>query len=239
MSRHTDFILSPITSILQEVVYANSCIGNGIETYPLSDYILQAVFLKMTGFQEQKMKCICWDIATNDYEYRYDRYSNKTLGECSKFAEKNMIYIDLLKQIKKYNPSFVLATEINKVAIQTSTIDFIREIFTNSNLSSIDQRSLLEFLTDNTILNDTQFLEPTALLQTELQEKYKQLYTHRNRSAHNTQSYQENLPTLTTLFDKKYKYDNYFVRFAILILIDTIFIELYNIYLDGLKENFV
>jgi hypothetical protein len=54
MPKHTDFILSPITDILREVVSANAGIGNGIETYPLSEYILQSAFLKMTGFQEQK-----------------------------------------------------------------------------------------------------------------------------------------------------------------------------------------
>lgn len=237
MNKHTDFILSSITSILQEVVYAKSCIGNGIETYPLSEYIMQSGFLKMTGFQEQKMKCICWDMATNDYEYRYDRYTKNPLGECSNFKEKNTIYLDLLKQIKKYKPSFVPATEIDKMAIRTKTIDFIKEVFSNSNLSGVDQRNLFEFLRDRTILADTQFLEPSALLQTKLQEKYEQLYTHRNRSAHNTQSYQENLPTLKTLFDENYKYDNYFVRFAILILIDNIFIELYKIY-NEIVERF-
>ena len=192
----------------------------------------------MTGFQEQKMKCICWDIATNDYEYRYDRFTKNPLGECSSFKDKSTIYMDLLKQIKKCSPSFDTAT-INKVEIRTDTLDFIKTVFTNSNLSSWDQRNFLQFTKDNTILTDTQFLEPTALLQTELQKKYAQLYDHRNRCAHNTQSYQENLPTLKTLFDINYKYDNYFVRFAILILIDKIFIKLYKEYLKVLEESLV
>ena len=67
MNNHTEFILSPITGILKDVVSASTGIGSGIETYPLCDYIMQSVFLKMTGFQEQKMKCICWELATNDY----------------------------------------------------------------------------------------------------------------------------------------------------------------------------
>lgn len=238
MNKHTDFILSPITDILQEVAYANSGIGGGIETYPLSEYILQAVFLKMTGFQEQKMKCICWDIATNDYEYRYDRYTKKPIGECSSFDEKNSIFMDLLAQIKKCKPNFDLTT-IDKSNIRSATIEHITTVFSNSNLSAWDQRNLFEFIKDKSILQDNQFLDPKALLQTELQKKYKQLFTHRNRCAHNTLSYQENLPTLKTLFDVNYKYDNYFVRFAILILIDKIFINLYNVYLEVLEENFV
>lgn len=239
MNKHTDFILSPITNILQELVYANSGIGDGIENYPLSEYILQAVFLKMTGFQEQKMKCICWDIATNDYEYRYDRYTNKKVGECSSFGEKNSIFIDLQNQIKKHKPDFNIATAINKSTIRINTIDFIKGIFSTSNLSAWDQRNFFEFLKDGDILKDEQFLVPTALLQSELFKKYEQLKKHRDRCAHNSQSYQENLPTLKTLSDVNYRYDNYFVRFAILILIDKIFIELYNIYMDVLEENLV
>lgn len=69
MNKHKDFILSPIINILQEVASANYGIANGIETYPLSEHVMQSVFLRMTGFQEQKMKSICWELATNDYEY--------------------------------------------------------------------------------------------------------------------------------------------------------------------------
>ena len=58
MRNHTEFILSPITKILDDVVSASSGIGSGIETFSLCDYVMQSVFMKMTGFQEQKMKCI-------------------------------------------------------------------------------------------------------------------------------------------------------------------------------------
>ena len=70
MSKHEAFILTPITSVLEEMTVAASGIDAGIETYPLWDYILQSTFTKMTGFQEQKMKCIDWELATNGYDYR-------------------------------------------------------------------------------------------------------------------------------------------------------------------------
>ena len=143
-----------------------------------------------------------------------------------------------MKQIKKHDHSFDITT-IDKAEIRTTTTDFIKTVFSTSNLSSWDQRNFLQFTKDNNILKHNQFLESTALLQTDLQKKYDQLYAHRNRCAHNTQSYQENLPTLKTLFDINYKYDNYFVRFALLILIDKIFIRLYDEYLKVLIENLV
>ena len=82
---HSDFIFSPITEVLKDAVTASSGIGNGIETFPLYDYVMQSTFLKATGFQEQKMKCICWEIATFDYEYRYE-FTKTPLGECSSYS---------------------------------------------------------------------------------------------------------------------------------------------------------
>lgn len=238
MFKHTKFIRTEITDVLKDVLSANSMLPNGFETYPQGEYILQAVFLKMTGFQEQKMKCIVWDIATNDYEYRYLRYTQTKLGECSKYDEKSTIYMDLIKQIKKYDAAFDV-TKLNKAHIGSSTKDFISRAFSTSNFSAWDQRNYLEFDKDKTLLKADQFCDHTALLQTELQKRYEQLYRHRNRCAHNTMSYQENLPTLTTLANEEYKFDNYFVRFAILIVIDKIFIELYNRYLYVLEDSVV
>lgn len=61
---HNKFILLPISEILKDVATASVGVGTGIETYPLCDYVMQSVFLKMTGSQEQKMKCICWELAS-------------------------------------------------------------------------------------------------------------------------------------------------------------------------------
>ena len=85
---HNNFILSPVSEILKDMVSASSGIGNGIESFPLFEYIMQSTFLKITGAQEQKMKCIVWELATHDYEYRYMRFTKNQLGECSNYSEK-------------------------------------------------------------------------------------------------------------------------------------------------------
>lgn len=236
MGRHTDFILSPITRILQDVVAANSGIGNGIETYPLSEYIMQSVFLQMTGFQEQKMKCICWELATVDFQYRYDRYTKKPLGECSTYSDKKDVYNDLIKAIKQHKPDFNLDTEINRIELRRRTFGDIRDVLINSSLSIWAERSFLEFVSNGAFFSHQQFALGNDLLVNVLQAKYQLLYNHRNRCAHNTLSYQENLPTLKTLFNSNIKDDNYFVRFGLLILIDNIFIDLYEKYLEVLEE---
>ncbi len=80
-------------------------------------------------------------------------------------------------------------------------------------------------------------LKPINLFENVLQERYQSLYNHRNRSAHNTLSYQQNLPTFKTLSDERYNYENYFFWFSLLILIDKIFIEMYNVYLKVIDEK--
>ena len=227
MNNHNDFILSSITDILKEVVSASAGIGSGIETYPLCDYIMQSVFLKMTGFQEQKMKCICWELATNDYEYRRVLLADEDkLGECSTFKAKNMIYKRLLAKID-------LLDNKSKRSILLETFSDIIKTFLNTNLSIWAQQSFNWFMKHHkNFIKIKHFANGKNLLEDSL--KYDLLYNHRNRCAHNLQSYQQNLPTLKTLANGNYQYENYFVRFAILILIDKIFIELYKNYLDTL-----
>ena len=99
MGKHNEFIQTPIFNILQECVLACNGLDDNIETQPLHEYIMQSVFLKMTGASEQKLKCICWEMATEDYEYRYDFLNNKKYGECSSYDEKSKIYKDIIGQI--------------------------------------------------------------------------------------------------------------------------------------------
>jgi hypothetical protein len=239
---HNNFILSPISEILKDVASASIGLGTGIETYPLCDYVMQSVFLKMTGAQEQKMKCICWELATNDYEYRYFRFTQRRLGECSDYSEKREIYKDLLKQINKEDSVFTTLTQNERNDILSNTNLSIERIFANSNLLIWAQKSFHEYQDIWTGVSKTDFANDKDNLFTgtngySLKQVYENhLYKHRNRVAHNTLSYQQNLPTLKTLIHRNYKYDNYFIFFALLILIDSIFIELYKKYLVTIED---
>ena len=235
---HTDFILSPITDTLKDVVSASSGIGSGIETFPLCDYIMQSVFLKMTGFQEQKMKCVCWELATVDYEYRYE-FTKTPLGECSSYTDKQRIYKDLIKQIEKYGLEFS-KIDIDKKSILTTTFSDILNIFSNTNLSIWAQKDFVNFQTISNQIKESHFVSEKGSLFSDnsLKKMYENhLYRQRNRIAHNTFSYQQNLPTLKTLINEDYKFENYFVYFSILVLIDKIFIELYKKYLKTIEEK--
>ncbi len=239
MNKHKDFILSPITDILTDVVSASAGIGSGIETYPLCDYIMQSAFIKMTGFQEQKMKCICWEMATNDYDYRYT-FTQTPLGECSNYKDKQKIYTDLIKQLEKHGIHFSENLFENKAELLQTTFSDITSIFTSTNLSLWAEYDfakftiILEHVRSNHFANDRNSLFSDKTLK-DIYEKH--LYKHRNRIAHNTQSYQQNLPTLKSLTIDDYKYENYFVYFFILNLIDKVFIELFRKYLIAIREG--
>lgn len=236
---HTSFIMSPITEILTDVVSASVGIGSGIETFPMCDYVMQSVFIKMTGFQEQKLKCICWELASVDFEYRYD-YKTNPVGDRSSYNDKQTLYKDLIGQLQKRSKSFKTASDLDKKEILSRTTTAVKEIFAESNLSIWSQKSFNEYgiiwneIKTKHFANDNNNLF-TALKDGELslQVIYRDyLYRFRNRIAHNTQSYQQNLPTLNTLVSQNYIYENYFIWFSTLVLIDEIFRELYRLYLQ-------
>lgn len=253
-NNHNSFILTSITKILEEAISATAGIGDGIETYALYDYVMQSVFLKMTGAQEQKMKCICWELATNDYEFRREVYlhnSKLSTYEMSSYEDKNRVYSNLVLQIKKNENSFNVYEYFNKDNLRNNIRDNIyskmEELLLLSNLSSWKKRLFLFYLTGTTKIHEKNFaLENTLLYnksednkkrdkdkdKIKLRDIYEQLYHHRNRCAHNTLSYQQNLPTLDTLRGEEYVYENYFIYFSILILIDEIMMKLYQKYLE-------
>lgn len=125
-SSQRKFILTPIASILQDTVTACNGIGRGIETQSLGEYVLQTTFLKMTGAQEQKLKCICWEMATNDFDYRY-RYLKKNYGECSSYADKSSIYRDLVEMIVKSEPGFSVAGLFGDVDISAKENELVEK----------------------------------------------------------------------------------------------------------------
>ena len=227
MSKHGDFILMPIDNILKEAVSAANAVG-------FTDYIMQSIFIKMTGFQEQKLNCIVWELATDDYDYRYRKFSNK-LGECSSYDDKNDIYKEMQEVITKYDSKFKIEEWLSD---KNTILNFAREriniIFKDSYLMSCQLKSFVQSLD---ILDN---LPPELLLEKHLfKDKSilkniytKYLYKARNRIAHNTLSYQQNLPTLKVLKGEDYKYENYFLWFAILVLIDEVFLRLYKKYLE-------
>lgn len=302
-SIHSKFIKTPILEILKDGVNACRGIECGMETYPLRDYILQSLFLRMTGAQEQKLKCICWEIATNDYSYRHEfiNTGKKDFGEFSKYEQKNKVYILLIEELKKYDESFEIGAlewiqgidsdykeELFNQEVSSKVIKIIsekeenQEILSEENKIAIRQnitrksiakkdtiivqgikRRFIESIKDNVIAlmdssflaigdwfnyyfwkNETELIKADNcaldgdLLMNELKTTYvNDVIKHRHRCAHNLTSYQQNLPTFDTISENNFIYYNYFFRFTILILIDEIFMRIYDEYLYQIENN--
>lgn len=239
-SKHSDFILSPLYDILRDAVYACQGIGDGIESYPLCEYVMQSLFLKLTGAQEQKLKCICWDIATHDYEYRYELMNKKGYGEYSDWTCKNGVYNDLIRVIKNKEVGFEPNMIINNTFLK-DVLDHIIALYDGSILSEWQNKEF-NFYKSNYInkininqigQNKQKGTKTYQLFQSVLKDMFEEVvYKHRNRCAHNTLSYQLNKPSLEILAGCEYEFHNYFFRYSILVLIDSIFILLFKKYLS-------
>ena len=246
---HTSFILTPIIEILKESVSVCHCLGNGIETQPLCDYIMQSTFLKMTGASEQKLKCICWEMATYDYEYRYQIQTNP-LGECSCFAEKKRVYNDMLDVISNLGSCYNFDNLFNsekKNGIVDKIKDEIISTISDSLIEKWENRAFLFYKSNpSTYTKDSLFANrntdknaksPYSFLENDLKKYYEDVvYRQRNRCAHNLKSYQSNLPTFSTLINTTYDYENYFHMISVLLLLDNIYMILYREYIYLLDD---
>lgn len=67
---------------------------------------------------------------------------------------------------------------------------------------------------------------------------YNGLFKQRNKCAHNTASYLQDMITLREMKDKFYPYKNYFTYFALLLLLDKVFISAYGKYVKAIKVAF-
>lgn len=248
MSVHSDFILAPVSDILRDTSTITHSMNRGIEMYPLWDNIMQSIFMKMTGAQEQKMKCICWEIATIDFDLRRDIYIPWKLNECSQIDDKRKVLKYLRDAIVKLKKDFDLSS-IDTNDIWSRTKDILDEFHTNTSNMGFCEREYQEYVeifnsTGGSCLDISAFFRNcnncthkkeankpfTCTIKKGLNEMYDCLYLHRNRCAHNLTSYQQNRPSLEILSDIDSVYQNYYIRFALLMIIDKMMISLYRIF---------
>lgn len=241
---HIKFIESDLSLILRDIVASVNLLGDGLEFYAVNGYILQSLLLQLTGAQEQKMKCICWEIATEDLAYRYTRYYRKwELNECSSLDDKTKVYSDILKAVKVYDPSYKLfVNAADKQAMMQYILVKMNDIFDNTNIARIHAAKYKDFsdiwsnlvednILDSGIFKCTDGTKPFDNDSGILWGIYSLLYRTRNRYAHNATSYQMNLPRFYEINDDKYqKYNNVFLFYAELLLIDEMFRKLFDKY---------
>lgn len=235
MRNHEKFILTPIITLLKSAQNACANLPYGIESYPLINYILQSVFIRMTGFQEQKGRCLLWELATDDYEFRYRQYYQKRdFGECSKYSDKKEI-------IKQYSHFVDIENLLNKMPnIVEDAMKSIKSFAEEFNLGyfSQDLKILSCFIKDRikqvgeVKKNDRKSNKQNVLCKVLnlFDNEHNVLYKERNRIAHNVWACNENLPTFEIITDYNYKYNSFLNFFYVLIVIDQLYMEIYKQY---------
>lgn len=91
--KHKEFILTHLTDLIEQTLRPMDLYKGQVCNYIMKEYVLQTLFMKLTGCMEQKAKCILWDIATHDFEYRREFLrENPKQGEYSSYESKKFVY---------------------------------------------------------------------------------------------------------------------------------------------------
>ena len=143
----------------------------------------------------------------------------------------------MIEVTQKIQPSFEPSTLID-AAFLNKIQDDIEQLYSTSNLCIWQNREYLFFKSKfRTVLNIRQLnypigsFKPYNLFQSALSKRYEELaYRHRKRCAHNTLSCQVNKPDFSVLASTDFSYHSYFFRFALIVLIDEIFMALFRKY---------
>lgn len=235
---HTDFIISDIFDVVDDAIMSTSSIGQNIAHYSLCEYLFQSVFLRLTGYQEQKLKCILWEIASDDLDFRYKYLSGSVkINECSQLSDKNIVYNILKKTLEDKNHPFLFPDEI-EINRQISEIkDNLISKFETSVFRKWLPREysrFIEFSSNIRYKRDGYFtLKSIFDGDNYLNEAFDKLYRHRNRCAHNLLSYQSNVPKLLDFTKDADGSDNYFTRILLLCMIDNVFTRMFKFYINN------
>lgn len=260
MHTHLEFIFTPLSELLGKAGASIACLKGGVSSYPIAEYVLQSIFLKMTGFQEQKLKCICWELASEDYGYRYKRILSGELGECSCYAEKCKVFGDVIKAIRGKDKNFDFASFCASLPVAEISSS-IYEFYMRTNHVCWLERSYLQYkdfawcsMGGNCLrskgcgsifgeckdcINKVQC--PVRAEQrsfVSLSNLFTDaVFNFRNKCAHNILAYQCNKPPLAKLYEQADLAENYLVRFALLMMIDMVFIRLFGEWLKLIEDK--
>lgn len=219
--KHKEFILTHLTDLIEQTLRPMDLYKGQVCNYIMKEYVLQTLFMKLTGCMEQKAKCILWDIATHDFEYRREFLrENPKQGEYSKYDSKNFVYGALVE----YGG---MIDDTRKKELLTQLVDFKKKILEESILKVWLPRELRNLKIKE--LFATKRWAGSSLLESPLNDEiYEKLYKHRNRCAHNVLSYQGNVMNPQKI--KEVGDASYATWFTLLVLMDMIYMELYKMF---------
>ena len=268
-------ISKDVSTYPQEVCCAYGNSSNNIANYPLIEYLLSSVLLRMTGFMEQKLDILQLILCNQDEDFKYNllRKSSKL---SSNYDEVSSIYKSFrniirtmekelnVSDTKKYSDKLFKSSEY---ILNAHTK--IHNIFKNSSIISPIKRNFDDFVNLKKRLLDLskditelrKELDKESLSQEEKKNKgivldqlksqqalclseqdyisiYKGTIDFRHSIAHNITSIKRDLPNISFIKSDNFQYENYFVRFMIILSIDEVIRDMY-IYYKNLKNKYL
>lgn len=163
------FILKPISKNIYQVCSAMNG-HQSIATYPTLQYILNSLYLQVTGGIEQKLFFINWQTATNNTVLRYDIFQGKQKGT-STLDAKEKLYYNLIREIREHtckSPYIITSRKLfdeakNCIDIITTYHPlcdcFSKSIAEYSDVSRIIQNHMQDFEYKNIQKGSSHFLE--------------------------------------------------------------------------------
>lgn len=251
MSNNSEYIKIPITSLLDEAIAILSNMEWNMRSFAVAEYIFHSLFLKMTGAQEQKFKCLVWEIGSIDLDFRKNQIFDKKweYGECSKLDVKNDIIKALYNCTKEYqwNKSENIISEKERDDIYLNAKEYINYLYERALKKSVYHREYNDFNriwqskimpTDSIWWENNGQLVPFKNKDNynakdrdniiTFKDVYDNLYYYRNLCAHNFKAFQTNNFDFNRMRKAVDVTNNYFFRFAALMVIDAIVITIYK-----------
>jgi hypothetical protein len=133
-----------------------------------------------------------------------------------------------------------------RLKLRDDVLNQVSTVFDGTNIAKLRKKEFESFITTFGTFAESNFVPDNGPLlkngnkeaplaqinaDTKMYAVYHLLYSHRNRCAHNTLSYQLNIPHLDELKDETYQtYNNIFMFYATLIIIDEVFRKVFAHY---------
>lgn len=199
---NVNFILIPIDKLMDDAIISTAGLHNKLCAYPVVEYIMHSLFLKISGMLEQKMHSIIFEISNNNIDIRHKVLTGEYKGG-STLKDKNKILNELIQQINLYRNSNI-ENKLNNIDITywQYSIKKINEKFNHSLFKDCNLRNYQEF--QEIVSNmDVKIKENKKNIIVTIYEKY--ILPTRNSLAHNTKVQLNNIPTIKDIARDSYK----------------------------------
>lgn len=235
------FIATPLSITLSDFLDKCGCVFDDIRNNTAVSYLLESLYLKISGQLEQKFRIILWQMSLDKPNRRYDLISNSHEIP-SKHRIISAIYTELLQETKK-----LYGIDSDKNLKYDINNDFKKNIFSNKPIIDLELKHLFDLLSDsifssklvNLFLGFKYFfnIELPKYNKKELEEIYNFAISTRNNYAHNINSIYPD--EVIFPLNRNLIQHNYLVKLSMFLCVDRIIRELWAKYENNMMRFYL